>query len=899
VSQDITTSRVGEHTVGAQTDQSDNIKRRLGAWTAPMAAQTAPMAGHASVPDATVNLAPVNGGAPTASFQTSQMTAPIASNPSMTVPLGTSHMVGGTNGFGATRPIAEPQTVPFPQTSPEPPLATVPLHASGQATAAISQHGAVTGAMTPQIDSTVPLGPNGATATMPLSDELQSLRAQIQQDPNNADLVFELALALNEAGERNEANELLHRLIAIYEAQGDHEQATRIRSMVGGMGTAQIADNDAHTHVMGRNTTESLGRRTGTLSLRSNAAQRDGRVGFGKKNEERERPVFSVREVAFFDHLPKTERLNSEAAGFYAKAEEERGRGRYRSALDQMQMAVAADPSVAALFLRLAELQLKLGYRRQALDTVNALQRNEPVLRSDIPEWAFARVRLHAEPFDLAKVKRLVDGLVSDGHGDIAAPYAARLVEHLSLDGRIDEAQSYSDRICALAPGDTRAALEAVVLALRYSGRGSAIDRWEYALRNGADALVAKASMAAIIAADNEMDHWRALGDILPAYRKSGNHLIADAYRRSAEALGWSPLQKSAASLFFLDGSDSGVRSALAIAAGDRQGSAIGRAAAAAALARILETAGRGDEYLAAIRTTLGLFADQRIPTGVNWAGLLGYEPSIAEMSCELGQELTRAGDAAGAVEVLKQGHAFDKRHMGLTQALAEAYARTNQLGSALTILDELAMSHRKGGRLDEMASVLRQMSQLAPSNIKVKSRLVDAYLQRGFVAEARAELIQRADLEERAGKAREAIISLQRAADLSWNLGFPQETFNLYDRILAIDPEDVSNRSALVNLYLQVGRLSDAAEHQRAVVDLALKNGRKHEAIAALHQVIGLTPDDMTAYYQLGEALSSMGEYLQAEKVYRRIVLMNPDDAVAQAKATAMAALKEQVLGQ
>ena len=93
-------------------------------------------------------------------------------------------------------------------------------------------------------------------------------------------------------------------------------------------------------------------------------------------------------------------------------------------------------------------------------------------------------------------------------------------------------------------------------------------------------------------------------------------------------------------------------------------------------------------------------------------------------------------------------------------------------------------------------------------------------------------------------------------------------------------------------------GRLSDAAEHQRAVVDLAIKHGRKHEAIAALHQVIGLTPDDMTAYYQLGEALSSMGEYHQAEKVYRRIVLMSPDDAVAQAKATAMAALKEQASG-
>jgi tetratricopeptide (TPR) repeat protein len=348
-------------------------------------------------------------------------------------------------------------------------------------------------------------------------------------------------------------------------------------------------------------------------------------------------------------------------------------------------------------------------------------------------------------------------------------------------------------------------------------------------------------------------------------------------------------------SLFLSAKPGSAERATLASAAGDRAGSPVGRAAAAASLAHLLQAAGRGDEYLAAIRTTLNLFTDDRVPENVNWAALLGFTPTVDEMSYELGQELIRAGDAAGAVDVLKQGYALNKSHTKLTQALAEAFARTNQLGSALTILDELAMTHRKAGHLDEMAAVLRQMSQLAPANIKVKSRLVDAYLQRGFVAEARAELIQRADLEERAGMTKEAIISLQRAADLSWNLGFPQESFNLYDRILALDPEDVGNRSALVNLYLQVGRLSDAAEHQRAVVDLALTHGRKHEAIAALHQVIGLTPDDMTAYYQLGEALASMGEYQQAEKVYRRIVLMNPDDAIAQAKATTMAALKEQ----
>jgi tetratricopeptide (TPR) repeat protein len=312
-------------------------------------------------------------------------------------------------------------------------------------------------------------------------------------------------------------------------------------------------------------------------------------------------------------------------------------------------------------------------------------------------------------------------------------------------------------------------------------------------------------------------------------------------------------------------------------------------------LARILEDAGRGDEYLAAVRTSLSLFGDSQLPASTNWNGLLGFTPSISEMSFALGQELIRAGDALGAVEVLKQGYERNENDPPLAQALADAYGRAGQVGSALTILDKLAMSYRKAGRLDDMATVLRQMSQLAPSNIKVKTRLVDAYLQRGFVAEARAELIQRADLEERASLIKDAIVSLQRASDLSWNLGHQQDAFALYDRMLALDPEDVGNRSALVNLYLQVGRLSEAAEHQRAVVDLAIKNGRKHEAVAALHQVIGLTPDDLTAYYQLGEALSSMGEYQQAEKVYRRIVLMDPDDAIAQAKAMAMASLREQ----
>ncbi|HKG24551.1 MAG TPA: hypothetical protein VKB09_02835, partial [Thermomicrobiales bacterium] len=121
-------------------------------------------------------------------------------------------------------------------------------------------------------------------------------------------------------------------------------------------------------------------------------------------------------------------------------------------------------------------------------------------------------------------------------------------------------------------------------------------------------------------------------------------------------------------------------------------------------------------------------------------------------------------------------------------------------------------------------------------------------------------------------------------------------ETFAVCHRMIALSPGDVGNRHALalVNLYFQMGRLDEAAEHRRAVVDIAMKQDSRHEAIAALHQVIRLTLDDASAFCQLGHLLSSIGEYHQAERVYRRLVLMYPSDAIAQAKATTMAALRE-----
>ena len=796
-------------------------------------------------------------------------------------------------GHAETAPIARLQSTPTPSADVTAPMAD----SAGDSTVALA------GGLTVQISPT-------DTA------ELALLRQRVDDDPDDADAALELALALREAGQIAEATSILTSLYAYFEANGAIDEASQIRRILGDVATTDIGGVTPTADLAGAATTEiglgpsssatapmgsTLGRTTTRLATRTAPlGDRDRNVRDGRRRpksvEVSASELLPRAQLVVTDPLTLMDGLTPDGARLFATAEEEREAGHLRSTLDTLTLAMTTSPQALGLWVRAAEIRILLGHRRKARALLEQLRALSGWTSDIVPAWMVERLLLHTTEPDKGSLERVVDLLVQAGQQRYAATYASALIQLLDSRQEHEAAIAAATRLSSILPGHTRITLEGAILAVRHASHGEVIDLWEAAVANGADPDVARASMAASVASTSEDDHWRLLVESLERIRDDSASLCRDAYLRTAAAAGDSPVLKAGRALVLHAVDDPWAKDALAAAAGDRNGSPIGRAAASIALADRLSSAGKGDEYVAAVRTTLTLMANEAIRAQQDWRGLTGVEPNLPELSTELGEALLEAGDAAGAVDILRVWHKGGKQFAPLVRLLAEAYARTGQVGSALTILDELGMHHRKAGQLDEMAAVLRQMSRLAPTNIKVKSRLIDAYLQRGFVSEARAELIQRADLELQAGQPTDACRSLQRAADLSWNLGFMNEAFSLYDRLLEIDPDDVGNRSALVNLYLQVGRLTEAAEHQRAVVDLALRNGRRHEAIAALHQVIGLTPDDMTAYYQLGELLSSMGEYQQAEKVYRRVVLMMPDDAVAQAKATAMAALKEQM---
>ena len=286
------------------------------------------------------------------------------------------------------------------------------------------------------------------------------------------------------------------------------------------------------------------------------------------------------------------------------------------------------------------------------------------------------------------------------------------------------------------------------------------------------------------------------------------------------------------------------------------------------------------------------LLRDERVRAFVDKTHLFGEPLSVGGLHVELAESLIRAGKLDNATIVLEAAKADLPDDATIRRRLAVLYHEQGRLGQALDELDDLSTRELNAGKLDAMIETLHQMSALAGENLTVKAHLVERYLKRGCPDEALLEMDQIAAIHQRAGRPDEAADALRQGADIAWMLGQQARAYDLYDRVLALAPENVTLRQAYINCLLQGGRQKDAADQQRSIARHFWEARRVQETIAALHQVIVLDPRDAESYGQLGEALASVGEYAQAERVYRRLVRLTPDNPVAKAKQAAMAML-------
>jgi tetratricopeptide (TPR) repeat protein len=258
----------------------------------------------------------------------------------------------------------------------------------------------------------------------------------------------------------------------------------------------------------------------------------------------------------------------------------------------------------------------------------------------------------------------------------------------------------------------------------------------------------------------------------------------------------------------------------------------------------------------------------------------------------DLVQIATATGQQHLAITHLQRLRDRMPEHLEIRTGLADLQIASGHVSEGVKELRHIAERYEHAGNIDRMVDAMRRISNAVPANAEIKAMLIDAYVHRGVPDEARRELHLLGDLYQKRGKHAEAARAYRRGAEIAATTGQHRDASALFEKAVDAEPGDVSYRHAAVAFHIMNGAVDKATPHLREIVRLAIDRDDPDEAVAALHQIIGLAPNDAAAYHRLGEVLTSLGEYAQAERVYRRLATIVPEDPVLLAKQSALAAL-------
>lgn len=271
---------------------------------------------------------------------------------------------------------------------------------------------------------------------------------------------------------------------------------------------------------------------------------------------------------------------------------------------------------------------------------------------------------------------------------------------------------------------------------------------------------------------------------------------------------------------------------------------------------------------------------------------LFAHPISAEALMHELVAVVRETGQHEMAIQYL---HALRDRlpeHLEIRTGLADLQVAAGRTAEGVRELRYIAERYEQAGNIDRMVDAMRHISAAVPNNVEMKAKLIEGYIQRGVPEDAMRELRHLGDLHLKRGRGTEAALAYTRGAEIAATTGNSRRAMDLFDRAIGADPENVGVRHAAVAHYIMSGAVDKATEQLREVVRIALQAQDPDEAVAALHQIIGLAPAEASAYHKLGEVLTSLGEYAQAERVYRRLAAFTPDDPVLIAKQSALSAL-------
>lgn len=560
--------------------------------------------------------------------------------------------------------------------------------------------------------------------------------------------------------------------------------------------------------------------------------------------------------------------------------------GLIEAALDACHETIRVDMSYLPIHLRMGEVFERQGRNEDALTKYQLLidtfrVRGEPEQAIDVyfrfielsPDTINARTRLADLLRNAGRVDEAVDQLVQ-----VAATYA-RL-------GQTNKALEEYRRLLQWSPKNREVHAQYGLALLKLERYEAALGEFRRALELGAPddpVAMARLNMTLALMGDQPAAVWDSLATVLELLRqRPGDFGMVQAEYRSAL------LVADTAILHY-------ILAVIQQHAGQHTSALLELEQAEALLADEVEALlppvlvfqaaadsyialGNAEEALAMLRKGQAAAAQAPANPGVKHAFAMPLNKG--DLVRRMAEAYAASDDIVGAEQALLEAKQLLPYDRAIYSKLADVYFRQGKLNEALAQLEDLATHYEERQQLDKAIEMLEYALKLAPNHIGISGRLARMQLRRGYLDKGVEGLVRAAELQRKAGQLKDAVASLQEAAQVHWMLSDHEKARQMYDRIVQIAPNDVDARQWLSLMYTLASRTGDAIREKKQIARIFAQTREYDNAIAELHQIIALDKSDLEAYYMLGDMLMRREEYGQALQLYSRMLKMEGVDA-------------------
>ena len=575
--------------------------------------------------------------------------------------------------------------------------------------------------------------------------------------------------------------------------------------------------------------------------------------------------------------------------------------GLLTAAIEECLRIIELAPQYLDVHLMMGEIYVRQGKIEQAIAKYAILV--DTFLVNGRVDEAIATYRriLQLEPNNLTYRVKLIDLLTRQGRAEeVLEERMAAADSYLRL-GYADRAIQEYEQALVSHPGNTDLRLN-YAQALMRAGKGpQAIGEYQRVLQvepNNVKALcryqaaLAMGAGGAGAPATSRATALETLGRLLKTMRLEGMRGADDVVREYQQALEYGPasadLRYALGQVYLAAGRPQEAQDAFQQMANAPGMEVLARFAEGQALLSMGDANGAAQAVRALEEASAA--ARRSAPEPTVWAARprVEGEDRLAP-DLEISMLLAKAYQLAGQVGKMQATLDEVKGARGygdeVYRALAEISAKQGDPQGQLREYAQLVRHYRANKMVENAVTVLREMIRIAPEDPTIHSELAEIFTARGLLDEGLAEMGQVAEIHVRHGQLAEGAGVYQRMADISWEMGNRDNAIALLYQAIGYAPEDMLLRRTLVQYCLLIPRLQEAAQQQQQIAEYYYKSRQTKDAVEALQQLIALDKQNVSAYEMLGQTYAAVGEYPQAERVYRNLARIDPTSELARAR--------------